>query len=87
MAEKTDEAPDKTQAMQTPLYEMLESVPRETVLSIEMRDTEGNIYGHQSIPVGWYAHEAAEQLRAHISFRAQISMAVSHIKLLMEKSR
>lgn len=79
------ETEEKTQGgpVQTPLHELLEGIPKGHVIELEMKDEEGRVYGHQSIPVGLYAHEAANQLQQARMFKMQVqSLSDSLVHLL-----
>jgi hypothetical protein len=67
-----DKVPEEAQAAQTPLWDHLRRVPKDRILEIEMIDDEGNVYGHERMPIGLYAWEAADQLQNAMFFRGQI---------------
>lgn len=54
-------------AQQVPLWEMLERLPKGMQLGMEMKDTDGTIYGHSHTPIGLHLHEAAALLKKYES--------------------
>lgn len=65
-----------SQAMQVPLWELLERVPRGMQLGMEMKNEDGTVYGHSHTPIGLHCHNAAKQLKdMHERLRELLSIA------------
>lgn len=52
-------------ASAVPLWEMLERIPKGMQLGMEMKATDGTVYGHSHTPIGLHCHQAAAQLKRY----------------------